>query len=412
MTFESHQTPFLRIIVPFVIGIAIGWYSYSYTPAFCLMVAGFAVYLVSGYYERKELYNYRHLKGCAIFLVLIACGISIYNVSIPKELAHKKVSSYQIYQYRKSHANDISKFEAKALDVREKLVDIYRKNVNEDTLPILSAITLGKKDELSKDVKDAFSLSGGSHVLAVSGLHVGIIYMILLWIASKFPYKRWLFVISHIIVIACLWLYAFLCGLPASVIRSAFMFSLISGSYILERHNLSLNAVFASAFFMLLFKPLYLFDVGFQLSYSAVISILLFYPKIFNLFEFRNKVLVWAWGMCAVSAAAQIGTLPLTVAYFHQIPVYSLITNFIVIPAAFVLIYCGATILIFGWTVKTASFIGILTDFVTTMLTKGVQSVVDMPFSVIYDVSLKTWQIFAVYIVIFCIFAIFTTKNA
>lgn len=393
-----HQVPCLRILPPFISGIILGWLFLSDTLALFFAITGLTVWLIALFKERDRLYNNRHIKGIAITLLFIAAGIGVYNNTLP-------------LSFEKEHTDKHSTLEIKALQIRENLIDIYRRYVSDENIPILSAITLGKKDEISKETKSNFSLSGGSHVLAVSGLHVGIIYMILLWLASLIPYRRWLFVTAHISVILCLWLYAFICGLPASVVRSSLMFSLVSGAFITERQNLSLNSVFVSAFIMLLYKPLYLFDIGFQLSYSAVISILLFYPKISALFAFKNKILVWAWGMIAVSVTAQIGTLPLTLFYFHKMPVYSLLTNFLVIPAAFFIIYSGASLLALNWWNDVAEYIGRIINFLTTILQDGVRTIVELPYSVIDGIYIMPCTVAALYSIIISTWFFIETKK-
>ncbi len=384
----------------------------SNTLALLFAITGLAVWLLALLKERDRLYNSRHIKGIAINLLFITAGIGVYNNTLPQDLSNmRQVSSFDIHLYEKGQADKHNALETKALQTRENLIDIYRRYVSDENIPILSAITLGKKDEISKEIKSNFSLSGGSHVLAVSGLHVGIIYMILLWLTGFIPYRRWLFVTAHIVVILCLWVYAFICGLPASVVRSSLMFSLVSGAFITERQNLSLNSVFVSAFIMLLYKPLYLFNVGFQLSYSAVISILLFYPKISALFTFNNKILVWVWSMIAVSAAAQIGTLPLTLLYFHQMPVYSLLTNFLVIPSAFFLIYAGASLLALNWWSYVAEWIGRIIDFLTTILQEGVRTIVELPYSVIDGIYIMPCTVAALYSIIISTWFFIETKN-
>lgn len=395
-----HLYPFVKITIPFVIGIIIGWITLSYTAAIIFALSGLMVWIIGIVCEHKEIYNNRHIKGIALSLMLAANGIAVYNVSLPSELSgNKMVSSYQIYQLNKNTTP--SALQIKTLQIRENLIDIYKTYVSEENIGIISALTLGKKDDLSRDTRQIFSLAGGSHVLAVSGLHVGIIYAIILGLLSFIPHTKTGNIITHSIVILCLWIYAFICGLPASVVRSAFMFSLISGAYILDRSNYSLNSVFVSMFFMLLYNPLYLFDIGFQLSYAAVISILIFYPKIYSILNFQNKIMVWIWGMICVSAAAQIGTLPLTVYYFHQIPVYSVLTNFIVVPAAFLIIYVALALLVFSFIPPVAAFIGTVADFIVQWLCGGVENIVNLPYSVISDIHISFYMVIILFAIIF-----------
>ena len=292
------------------------------------------------------------------------------------------------------------------------LIDIYKKHTSEANTGIISAITLGKKDGIDRETKQLFSMSGGSHVLAVSGLHVGIIYMIMLWLTALLPRRRMTIIIFHTITILCLWIYAFICGLPASVVRSALMFSLMSVAVIIERNNVSLNAVFASAFIMLMYKPLYLFDVGFQLSYAAVISIMLFYPKLHSVLTLKNRLLSVVWSMICVSVAAQIGTLPLTVYYFHQIPTYSLLTNFLVIPAAFLIIYLSASMLIMNQLHIIPELLGKAADTVTSFLRMGVDYIVSLPYSVIDGLRIDGWLVLGIFAAILSFYAFTESRKA
>lgn len=407
-----HQIPFLRLLLPYIAGVIIAWYTLSYTIAIFISVFALCLFITDRLYFRGKGYNMRHICGIYITLLFTAIGIISYNMTLPYEFhEHRCVTSYEIYQYNKAH-NTPTALEAKALEVRESLINIYREHTSSDNVGIISAITLGKKDGLDRDTKKQFSMSGGSHVLAVSGLHVGIIYMIMLWLTSLLPRRRTINILSHIITILCLWAYAFICGLPASVVRSALMFSLISVAVIIERRNVSLNAVFTSAFIMLMYKPLYLFDVGFQLSYAAVISILLFYPKIYSLLTLKSRLLNIAWSMICVSAAAQIGTLPLTVYYFHQIPTYSLLTNFLVVPAAFLIIYTSAIMLIVSPLQTIAGFAGLAADTVTTYLRTGVEYIVNLPYSVIDGLRVSGWMVIGMFAAILTFYAFTESRKA
>lgn len=407
-----HQIPFLRLLLPYIAGIIIAWCTLSYTIAIFVSALAVCVWIADLLYFSRKGYNMRHIRGICITLIFTAIGIISYNLALPAGLQGKKrLTSYKVYQYYKAE-NRPTALESKALEIRESLIDVYRKNTSEANTGIISAITLGKKDGIDRETKNLFSMSGGSHVLAVSGLHVGIIYMILLWFAGFLPKKRAVTIVSHIVTIVCLWGYAFICGLPASVVRSALMFSLISVSAILERRNVSLNTVFASAFIMLLYKPLYLLDIGFQLSYAAVISILLFYPKLYSILTSKNKILSVLWSMICVSAAAQIGTLPLTVYYFHQIPTYSLLTNFLVVPAAFLIIYLSAAMLTVSHLQAVPELLGEVVDTVTNFLRMGVDYIVSLPYSVIDGLRINGWLVIGMFAVILTFYAFIESRKA
>lgn len=234
-----------------------------------------------------------------------------------------------------------------AENTQENLMNVYRRfGIAGDEFAVLAALTLGSKDALHPELRRNYTTSGGMHILAVSGLHVGIIFMVLMFLFRPLNRNQRLKVVKAIIVITLLWAYAFVTGLPPSVIRATLMFSLIAIGTSLDRRAQIYNTISAAAFVMLLINPGFLFDVGFQLSFSAVVSIVYFQPKIAAWFAVTGKPLKWAWELMAVSLAAQIGTAPFSLFYFHQFPNYFLITNFVAIPFATFIIYTAVALFI------------------------------------------------------------------
>ncbi|MGI5975418.1 MAG: ComEC/Rec2 family competence protein [Paludibacter sp.] len=230
---------------------------------------------------------------------------------------------------------------------RNYLLQLYRKiELSKNEMAVLSALTLGYKDELEPELREDFSYAGVMHILAVSGLHIGVIYMMLQLIFSMAFRRAKSKILSTLFTLCALWLYAFMTGLPPSVIRATTMFSLVAIGTALNRKSQIYNTISVSAFIILPGNPNLLFDVGFQLSYTAVIGIVYFQPKINSLFKVKNQKLKWLTDSMAVSLAAQVGTLPLTLYYFHQFPNYFLITNIIVIPLASWIIYLAVGFLI------------------------------------------------------------------
>ena len=215
----------------------------------------------------------------------------------------------------------------KALLLRESILSKYRQwGVGEEQLPVLSALTLGYKDGLDKDIRDAYSIAGISHVLALSGMHIGIIWFLLNGLLCPWENVRFRWLKSLSVVVA-LWVFAFVVGLEASVVRAVVMCMLMELGRLSGFKSFSMNTLAITAFFMLLYRPFYLFDVGFQLSFVAVASILFLYPLIFHTFPIKNRVGRWVWGMLSVSVAAQLGTSPLVMYYFSSFSVYFLLTN-------------------------------------------------------------------------------------
>lgn len=224
--------------------------------------------------------------------------------------------------------------------LRERLLNIYRKfKIQGDEFAVLAALTLGYTDELDSALMKSYSATGAMHILSVSGLHVGIVFFVISFLLKFLDKKRGTQIIKSVIIILFLWIYAFVTGLSPAVMRAAFMFSAVSLAQCLNRKSNIYNTIFFSAFIMLIINPNSLFNVGFQLSYAAVISIVFFQPTISKWFFTKNRMVKWIWDLIAVSLAAQLGTAPFVLYYFHQFPNLFLLTNLIAIPLSTLVIY-------------------------------------------------------------------------
>ncbi|MCG8581768.1 MAG: ComEC family competence protein, partial [Bacteroidales bacterium] len=203
--------------------------------------------------------------------------------------------------------------------------------MSKSQLAILNALFLGDKSKLTYEQKVAFSNAGAMHLLAVSGLHVGIIYMLLISIFTSLGLKKNNIVVACI-VISLLWIYAFITGFSPSVLRASLMFTILETGRITSRKTGIFNLLGASMFIIVVIEPLSIFNIGFWLSHCAVASIVCFYSKINNWLSFQFPPLRWLWSVVAVSLAAQIGTLPISIYAFHGFPLYFIITNILLIP--------------------------------------------------------------------------------
>jgi len=224
---------------------------------------------------------------------------------------------------------------------------------------LLKAVCLGDRSSLTDDMRQAYSAAGGMHLLAVSGLHVGLIWWVLQYAT------RWMSLIFRknsyqiILVVSLLWFYAFTTGFSSSVCRAVTMFSFFSVSRMMGQTGHPLNALTASAFLLVLLNPMRLTDVGFQLSYAAMIGILTLHPKARRLVRTKFRILQWVWEASSLSFAAQLFTAPFVIYYFHQIPVYSLVTSLLAIPLLSMLIaifVCSVPFVFAGILIKTYSF--------------------------------------------------------
>ncbi len=212
---------------------------------------------------------------------------------------------------------------------------------------VAQALLLGDRDLLERETTEAFSKAGIMHLLAVSGLHVGIFYAMIIYLAG-FLRNRIRRRQAILIAILLIWFYAFLTGLSASVFRAVLMFSVIGLAEILRRRQDAINTLFLAAFVILVIDPLALFDIGFQLSFTAMLSIYLFNPYIVNLFRLRNAVLRFFWEGTAVGLAAQVLTFPLSLYYFHQFPNYFWLANLVVILLGGVILGSGLLLVLFA----------------------------------------------------------------
>lgn len=195
-----------------------------------------------------------------------------------------------------------------------------------ENLAIGKALILGDKSMLDSETKNSFSATGAMHVLAVSGLHIGLILQILLVVAkgfSKFISRK----TAIIVIVIMLWIYSILTGFSPSVIRSIFMFTILIFAQFSGKTQNNINSLFFSAFVLLLIEPMFLFDIGFQLSYLAMIGIFTLYKPIEKWYQPKNKILKYFWQGTAVGFAAQCMTVPLTLYYFHQFPNYFALAN-------------------------------------------------------------------------------------
>ena len=208
-----------------------------------------------------------------------------------------------------------------------------------DAYAVVAAMALGDKSALTHDLKDTYSRTGASHVLALSGLHLGIIYTLLSMLVVG---RRWQ-TVTQVIMIISIWAFVFLVGMPTSVVRAAVMLTVYALLALGHRRRMSVNTLAFTAIAMLLVSPRALFDVGFQMSFMAVFCILLFVPLFLRPVSARylmtHRLARWLLSMVAVSVAAQIGVAPLIAYYFGRFSCYFLLTNFIVIPAATAILY-------------------------------------------------------------------------
>lgn len=216
---------------------------------------------------------------------------------------------------------------------RERVLGTLKKYIpGEKESGLAEALLIGHKDDLDPELVRSYSNTGVVHIIAISGLHLGLIYWLLSVLLKPLSKNRRTSWLRPLLIITGLWAFSFLAGAQPSVLRSALMFSFIVLGESLSRKTSVYNSLAVSAFLLLCINPYWLWDIGFQLSYTAVLSIILFMRPVYNWFYCKNKILDMAWKMNAVTLAAQVLTLPICIYHFHQFPTYFLLTNFLAVP--------------------------------------------------------------------------------
>ncbi|MDR1653606.1 MAG: ComEC family competence protein [Prevotellaceae bacterium] len=287
------------------------------------------------------------------------------------------------------------------------LLNIYRSlGITGDEFAIVAALTLGYTDDIAPELTDAYSASGAIHILSVSGLHVAIVYGFLLFVMNIFlKNKPWARFIKSLIIIVALWFYAFITGLSPSVMRAAFMCSIVALSMSLGRKAEIYNSIFLSAFVLLLINPNNLFNIGFQLSYAAVLSIVIFAVPSYKLLNTANKLIVFAADIVIVSFAAQLGTAPFTIYYFHTFPAWFLLTNIVAIPLSTIIIYVSISALALSSVTVLSGILAGALKLLLVALNNFIHFVFMLPMSVL-NVSLNFEQMWLIVfaLVLCCVF--------
>jgi len=238
---------------------------------------------------------------------------------------------------------------SKFSNFRTKIIDNLKKsNFNETELAVMIALLLGQQQDIDPETLQEYQLAGAVHILSVSGLHVGFIMLFINFLLKPIPNTSRNAYIKLLIIVLALWSYGILAGLAPSVVRSVTMFSFVAVGQHLRRSVNVYHSLLVSVLLILLWKPSFLFDVGFQLSYLALFFILWLQPLIADFWQPKNKITRYIWDILTVSLAAQLGTLPLSIYYFHQFPGLFFVTNVLVLPLLGIIMVVGLVAVIIG----------------------------------------------------------------
>lgn len=317
----SEKAPLVKIAIGLMAGMVAAKYVVS-LPLFPLLVG----LIIIAFF----LWRYVYLQSAVIILCFVVLGALL--------MQRAQQESPQVSRLERSKNYFLSQ--------RARLLDRLSENgVDGNVYAVVAAMALGDKSQLTKELKETYAVTGAAHVLALSGLHLSIIYTLLSLLLCR---RRWQ-VVSQVLIIICIWSFVFLVGMSASVVRSAVMLTAYALLSLGNRNRMSVNTLAFTAIVMLIVHPLSLFDIGFQLSFLAVLSILIWYPVFEALipqsFLMSHRLVRWLWSLLGVSCAAQLGTAPLIAYYFGRFSSLFLITNFVVIPFAPLILYLTLAVL-------------------------------------------------------------------
>ncbi len=316
---------------------------------------------------------------------------SIQNAGNPGGFDYKRFCLFQdiTHQvYLKSNefillpGKDANWFKQFLIDTRHLVISILRRNiVGEKETGLAEALLIGYKDDLDKNLVQAYTRTGVVHVIAISGLHLGMIYLILVSLLKPLkrnPKTKW---VAPVIIVLFLWLFTLLAGAQPSVLRSALMFTCIVLGENFSRKTSIYNTLSLSAFILLCINPYYLWDVGFQLSYAAVLSIVIFMQPIYKSIYIKNKLLDNFWKLNAVTISAQILTIPVSVYHFHQFPNLFLLSNFITVPLSGLILYGEILLCAVSFIPMVAKGIGFILTALIKFMNGYVERIDAIPFS-------------------------------
>ena len=278
-------------------------------------------------------------------------------------------------------ANPIYAFSYRFRDVL--LASLQRSGLSDDEFGVAAAILLGYDDYLADEVRKNYVAAGSMHILCVSGMHVGIIFLLASFLLGFLNRKKWQKTLKQLLLLALIWFYALIAGLSPSILRTSLMISFVIVGDIIRRKGFIINSIAASAFILLCINPNNLFEIGFLLSYAAVMGIVVLQKPIYNLLYVKNKLLDKAWEITAVALAAQIATIPFTLFYFNQFTTYFWLSNLFMTPISFIVVISGMILLLVSWIPYVNTLVGYLVWGAVYVMNWVVAKIEGIPYSIV-----------------------------
>lgn len=389
----AENTPLLRQAVWFIAGIVIGVHT-SVMVLWLLPALALTLLL-------SLLLHHRPLgQSLTLSVAVLLLGATLAaRQRVKQEASGMTVRQWVQTQKEPDTGTMIGRSRLFFLQQRERLLNRYRQQGLEgNTYALVTATTLGDKSSIDKELRETYNISGAAHVLALSGLHMGIIYAILTLLTFG---RRRRSIITQTLVVVALWAFVFLVSMPSSAVRAATMLSLYALLTLGYREKASINALAFTALVMLAISPYMLFDIGFQMSFLAVLSILIWLPVLNEwvspTLQQRYPPLRWLWGLTTVTLAAQLGVAPLIAYYFGRFSTFFLITNFVAIPAITIIIWLALVTLIIPVLIP-------LLTFVVNGLNTCLDTIIQLPGASIEGLHPTLLQVCLTYILVLCVY--------
>ena len=383
--------PMVRMAILLILGMVMAYYTSSHIPCW-LWLGGTLILLLMTPLVRQEL-----RQSVVVMLLVFLLGGCLMSRSLL--LASSPADTME------ASPSMIQRAQANALE--NQLVNtLSDKGLEQQELAIVSAMTLGDTSLIDKDLKNDYSRSGASHVLALSGLHLGIIYFVFSFMTARWRrrYHYWSRPVSEGLILITMWSYVVMVGMSPSVVRAAIMMTVYSLLSLQNRNRSSLNALAFTAIIMLVADPMILFNISFQLSFVAVAFILLYQGRIYSLIPSSTHPIVkWCWRFLSVSLAAQLGVAPLTAYYFHQISSYFLLSSLVVMVFTPLIIYLSILFFLLMWLPVVQSWLVVPLSWLVHIQNTCLQGVSSLPGSTVVTPSLHPLQVCMIYIIIFAV---------
>lgn len=281
--------------------------------------------------------------------------------------------------------------------------NLKKNNFHKTELNVAIALIMGQQQDISPEIIRDYQFAGAVHILSVSGLHIGFILLFVTFILKPIPNTKRGSFIKLIIILISLSMFGIIAGLAPSVVRSVTMFSFVAIGNHLRRSVNIYHTLLVSVLLILLFEPSFLFDVGFQLSYIALFFIIWLQPLLASIWQPKNKVSKYIWDILTVSFAAQIGTLPLSIYYFHQFPGLFFVTNLIIIPLLSIIMILGVIVMLLAAFNIIPVFLSQLLEWSIYYLNKIINAIASLEQFIIQDIPLHFYLLISGYFLLFAL---------